>query len=70
MAAVFVLLILSCFPFAMLGRAGFSSDSWDREKITFNILGYLFIGANSSINPVLYLTRFTDIRKECTNLLK
>jgi len=68
MAVVFVLLILSCFPFVMLGLAGFS-DSLDREKITFTIIGFSFFGANSSINPAIYLTRFKDVRQECKNLL-
>ena len=41
-----------------------------RMTLAVVLLSLISYGANSVINPVIYLTRFSDIRQECRNVLR
>jgi len=60
--------LVCCVPF-FAAFVAFNLDDHNIWSVNTALLGFLVFGANSSINPVIYLTRFKDVRQECKNLL-
>jgi len=70
MVTILVCYLACCLPmFAAVVTLRF--DYFDRIwSVNIVNLSFTIFGANSSINPVIYLTRFKDVRQECKNLLR
>lgn len=52
----------------------YETDFWRQYSITilfeFNSVGELMVYLNSTVNPFIYLWRFSDLRKETKNLIR
>lgn len=67
MAAILGCLLVCCLP-AAVSTVTFYRGQQTRNIVSAMIISTIIFGASSSINPIIYLTRFTDIRQECKSL--
>jgi len=68
MVSILICYLVCCVPLFAAVVASYLAYH-DLSSITTVFLGFIIFSANSSINPVIYLTRFKDVRQECRNLL-
>ena len=62
--------ILLCFVPIICSLAAVSAIGYRKETIVSHELSIRFLALSSSINPVIYLIRFTDIRIACRQMLE
>ena len=62
--------ILLCFVPIICSMAAVSALGFRKETIVSHEISLLFLALSSSINPVIYLIRFTDIRIACRQMLE